>query len=184
MWTNYFSCFCFISYSCLWKNMAVSESILNKFAFCYFILTCLGFLFHLQEIIRKYFLYRTVNRIEVHLDDLMPTPHLSLCFRYWDILPNDIQSQTDMDDLSLEEIFNKTPRVQETLKNCLVRDPEKHFMLNNYKTSSECLESVDVIVNKSKEDGVVVWVTVLPRVGHDSKLIGSLSTYLTSTWYG
>ena len=122
------------------KNMVVSESILNKFAFCYFILTCLGFLFHLQEISREYFLYRTVNRMEVHLDDLMPTPHLSLCFRYWDILPNDIQSQTDMDDLSLEEIFNKTPRVQETLKNCLVRDPETHLMLNSSKTSSECLE--------------------------------------------
>lgn len=102
-----------------------------------FSLACIsGLLYQLFVVCSQYHEYRTTTKIQPQYRN-QTIPDIAICFRFEDLLDKD-RLKTDIDQLSVSDIFDFTPGINETLKSCGKR---RH---NSYRwqdlTENECYQ--------------------------------------------
>ena len=131
---------------------------LKTFAFifdaaCFFLA-----LFQVIQCLEMYFEYRTLSRITQNMEICQPTPAVAFCVRYLDII--DVQGlkrdfgvnvkrtnkyeeiSQEMGKLTVKQILDYTPSINESMKECVIRDEYGFKMI--YPSVKVCRESFDV----------------------------------------
>lgn len=119
-----------------------------------FLVVCIvGLAFQIKEVCYMYFEYKTTNRITIGLDNIANVPTIAVCVKYLDILDRkdadllgikkiiprtseDIKN--DMSKLTVKQIFELTPKPEDTLESCVHRD-KTSFRRHSYE-GKECAD--------------------------------------------
>ena len=135
------------------STMQINQKFVKRFSVLYVIITVLGFVTHVSIISKEYSQYRVVNRMDLQVDNMLPVPKLSLCFRYTDIFdrksplfPSSFQNHTqwnkqqqeqEQSAFTVRQIFDLTPRTDEIFKSCLTRVVNSTKVISRNETECE-----------------------------------------------
>ena len=119
----------------------IETRILRKL---FFVFSLSGFIWQIQLLSLNYFAFITSSRIEMLFTDQYPFPNLVICGRYldWVRLDNSTiiteQIAKTMSDLTVRQIFDRTPHEKSVLIGCRYRERDGRDMIeSNYE---ECRE--------------------------------------------
>ena len=90
-----------------------------------------GFIWQAYLVSMTYFTYKSHSRIQILTQDIFRFPTINVCFNYKEILNN---SSIDAYYSTVEEIFSKTPRENETLFGCRLRNLNSDRMILKHNT--------------------------------------------------
>ena len=117
-----------------------------------FILICLcGCVYQIQKISYNYFQYRTDTTVSVQMDDTIDDPKLTVCFNLLGMIQNgdslvgqtpDGSKSIKLEELTVEEAFNRTPSFEQLIKSCRIRSRDDYRIANYNK--SECIAKFDI----------------------------------------
>ena len=119
----------------------------------FFLLAVLGFCTQVIQVSILYFEYRTATQVKLDLRDFL-TPHSYLiCIRYGDILDRErlfkdtgrkVRQIPDLDEgiaeestLTIQEIFEYTPKPEDVIKACFYRSSDMTFAVRQLKSCNQ-----------------------------------------------
>ena len=134
-----------------------------------FISCLLGFVYHFQSMAVIYFSYQTTSQVDIPLDHHFNKPTLVLCIRLTDILDRrvylsyntdvkhlDQDIKLERDKLSVNDIFELTPKAYEIMTGCRWRNNNIDLLKYNNKDCSTMFKIIKYL------DGMFVCYEFLP----------------------
>ena len=153
-----------------------------------FLVVCFaGFAFQTLKVSNIFFAYKTTSKIEIVSTDQLQYPSLVFCTRYLDVIDRsqrnrfpgigvDIPTSDDKvhDELSVlttKEIFELTPKIEDSLVNCSLRSTQTEMLVQISK--EECMKKFHLIKYITGEDVCYMYIS-------DKDLVYSLTKVTTS----